>query len=163
MRNRSYASTILIIVVVGMVLYSVLYVLPQFLSLIAGYNAEQSGRVVLAHLGHTRLPDDALPAAHPGESSPLQVDRDAGGELFRNQLLSQHRRDRRHTGGEHFVATQLLQGFGQILCFMPLNQASVGSVSREDAADAAASLQHGPKPRRVARPGLDRRFHRPAD
>jgi DHA2 family multidrug resistance protein len=41
------------------------------------------------------------------------------------------------TGADHFVFTQLLQGIGQILAFMPLNQASVGAVSTEDAADAA--------------------------
>lgn len=40
------------------------------------------------------------------------------------------------SGGD-FVFSQLLRGMGQILSFMPLNQASVGAVSREDTADAA--------------------------
>ena len=46
MLNRSYASVILIVVVVGIVLYGILYVLPQFLTLIAGYNAQQSGNIL---------------------------------------------------------------------------------------------------------------------
>jgi DHA2 family multidrug resistance protein len=41
------------------------------------------------------------------------------------------------SSGANFVMSQLLRGFGQILSFMPLNQASVGAVSREDAGDAA--------------------------
>ena len=46
MLNRSYASVILIVVVIGVVLYGILYVLPQFLTLISGYNAEQSGKIL---------------------------------------------------------------------------------------------------------------------
>src|SRR6202012_742240 len=41
------------------------------------------------------------------------------------------------SGGGDFVVSQLLRGVGQMLAFMPLNQLSVGSVSREDTADAA--------------------------
>jgi DHA2 family multidrug resistance protein len=41
------------------------------------------------------------------------------------------------SSGGDFVASQLLRGVGQMLSMMPLNQASVGAVSREDAADAA--------------------------
>jgi len=41
------------------------------------------------------------------------------------------------SSGHDFLWTQLLRGAGQILTFMPLNQASVGAVGMEDAADAA--------------------------
>ena len=44
LRNKSYASVIFIVFTVGAGLYGVSYLLPQFLSIIAGYNAEQSGR-----------------------------------------------------------------------------------------------------------------------
>ena len=37
---------IAIVVVIGMVIYGILYVLPQFLSGVSGYNAEQSGRIL---------------------------------------------------------------------------------------------------------------------
>jgi DHA2 family multidrug resistance protein len=42
----SYASVTAIVVTVGGGLYGVLYVLPQFLSGVSGYNAEQSGRIL---------------------------------------------------------------------------------------------------------------------
>ncbi|MGH8209683.1 MAG: DHA2 family efflux MFS transporter permease subunit, partial [Steroidobacteraceae bacterium] len=44
--NKSYASVILIVFTVGTGLYCVSYLLPQFLSNIAGYNAEQSGGIM---------------------------------------------------------------------------------------------------------------------
>jgi len=134
MRNRSYASTILIIVVVGMVLYGVLYVLPQFLSLIAGYNAEQSGRVLAISGIPAFLMMPFLPLILG--KAPLRLTVLLGVSCFATSCFL-NTGVTADTGGEHFVFTQLLQGFGQILCFMPLNQASVGSVSREDAADAA--------------------------
>jgi DHA2 family multidrug resistance protein len=39
--------------------------------------------------------------------------------------------------GHDFYSSQLLRGLGQVLSMMPLNQASVASVSREEIADAA--------------------------
>jgi DHA2 family multidrug resistance protein len=41
------------------------------------------------------------------------------------------------SSGRDFVASQLLRGVGQIFSFMPLNQISVGAVSRAETADAA--------------------------
>ena len=45
--NKSYASVIFIVFTVGAGLYCVSYLVPQFLSNIAGYNAEQSGDIML--------------------------------------------------------------------------------------------------------------------
>ncbi|THD58942.1 DHA2 family efflux MFS transporter permease subunit [Phenylobacterium sp.] len=134
MLNRSYASVILIIVVIGMVLYGVLYVLPQFLSLIAGYNAEQSGRILAISGIPAFLMMPLLPLILGHAPLRLTVLIGLGCfavSCFFNTSLTAD------TGGDHFFFSQLIQGVGQILCFMPLNQASVGSVSREDAADAA--------------------------
>jgi MFS transporter, DHA2 family, multidrug resistance protein len=134
MLNRSYASTILIIVVIGMVLYSVLYVLPQFLSLIAGYNAQQSGRILAISGIPAFLMMPFLPLILG--RAPLRLTVLLGVSCFATSCFL-NTGVTADTGGEHFVFTQLLQGVGQILAFMPLNQASVGSVPREDAADAA--------------------------
>jgi DHA2 family multidrug resistance protein len=134
MLNRSYASTILIIVVVGMVLYGVLYVLPQFLSLIAGYNAQQSGHILAISGIPAFLMMPFLPLILG--RAPLRLTVLLGVSCFATSCFL-NTGVTADTGGEHFVFTQLLQGVGQILAFMPLNQASVGSVSREDAADAA--------------------------
>ena len=46
LKNYTYASVILIVITIGMVLYNILYVLPQFLSGVAGYNSFQSGWIL---------------------------------------------------------------------------------------------------------------------
>jgi DHA2 family multidrug resistance protein len=134
MLNRSYAGVILIIVVVGMVLYGILYVLPQFLSLIAGYNAEQSGRILAlsgipAFLMMPILP--LLLGRAPPRLTVLTGLVCFAISCFLDTDLTAE------SAGPQFIASQLLRGFGQILSFMPLNQMSVGSVSPEDAPDAA--------------------------
>ena len=39
--------------------------------------------------------------------------------------------------GHDFTVSQLLRGAGQMLCMMPLNQAAMAAVSREESGDAA--------------------------
>jgi DHA2 family multidrug resistance protein len=134
MRNRSYASVILIIVVIGMVLYGVLYILPQFLALIAGYNSQQSGRILALSGIPAFLMMPFLPlilGRAPVRATVMTGIACFAASAFLNVGITSQ------TAGSHFIYSQLLQGVGQILAFMPLNQASVGAVSREDAADAA--------------------------
>ena len=133
MANRSYASVILIVVVVGMVLYGILYVLPQLLAAISGYNAEQSGQILFLSGIPAFLFMPVLPRLLRFNLRILVI---VGltllaGSCFLDTHLSAD------SSGRDFVWSQLLRGAGQMLAFMPLNQASVGSVSREDAADAA--------------------------
>ena len=131
--NRSYAAVIGIILVVGMVLYGVLYVIPQFLSGIAGDNAEESGRVLFMSGLPAFLMMPILPAMLKLDMRLTVI---AGlccfaVSCFMDTSLTAQ------SSGQTFLITQLLRGAGQILTFMPLNQASVGAVSAEDAADAA--------------------------
>jgi len=134
MLNRSYASVILIIVVVGMVLYGILYVLPQFLSLIAGYNAEQSGRI----LAVSGIPAFMMMPILPlllGKAPP-RITVLTGLVCFALSCFVDTDLTA-DTGGGQFIMSQMLRGLGQILAFMPLNQMSVGSLPPEDAPDAA--------------------------
>jgi MFS transporter, DHA2 family, multidrug resistance protein len=134
MHNRTYASAILIIISVGMVLYDILYVLPQFLGVIAGYNAEQAGWV----LALSGLPAFMMMPVLPrllarGDARILVA---CGVLCFSGScLLDVHLTAQ--SGGGDFIYSQMLRGLGQMLAFMPLNQISVGSVSRADTADAA--------------------------
>jgi DHA2 family multidrug resistance protein len=133
MLNGSYAAVIFIVMVVGMGVYSILYVIPQFLSGVADYNAEQSGRILFL---------SGIPAFFMMPILPRMLRLDirapvliglccfAASCFMDTNLTAQ-------SSGSAFVITQLLRGAGQILSFMPLNQASVGAVSREDAADAS--------------------------
>ncbi len=133
MFNRSYAAVITIVTVVGMAIYGILYVIPQFLAGISGYNAEQSGRILFL---------SGIPAFMMMPILPILLRLNLrilvlcgllcfGLSCFMDTHLTAD------SSGSDFVISQLLRGMGQILSFMPLNQASVGSVSREDTADAA--------------------------
>ncbi len=132
--NRSYAAVIFIVVMVGSVLYGILYVLPQFLSNIAGYNAEQSGRILFLSGIPAILMMPILPMLlKPKLIRPMVI---IGLLCFAvSCFLDCHLTA--ESAGPEFVMSQLLRGMGQILSLMPLNQASVGAVSREDAGDAA--------------------------
>jgi len=134
LRNRSYAGAIVIVVSVGMVLYGILYILPQFLNIISGYNAEQAGWVLALSGVPAFLLMPVLPRLLGHADIRLMV---LGGLLCfaASCFIDTHLTPL--SAGQDFVVSQLLRGVGQILSFMPLNQVSVGAVSRADAADAA--------------------------
>ena len=132
--NRSYASVIFIVFVVGAGLYCVSYLVPQFLSNIAGYNAEQSGGIMLL----SGLPAFAVMPILPRlltkiDARVLVISGllcFAGSCMLDIALTAQ-------SVGHDFYGSQLLRGVGQMLAMMPLNQASMAAVSREEAGDAA--------------------------
>jgi DHA2 family multidrug resistance protein len=132
--NRSYASVILIVIVVGSVLYGVLYVMPQFLANVSGYNAFQSGTVLLLSGIPAFLVMPVLPRLLARLDTRVMV---IGGLalLAISSFLDTHLTPT--SDGGDFVWSQLLRGAGQMMAMMPLNQASVGSVAREDTGDAA--------------------------
>src|SRR3546814_12836798 len=45
--DRQFGSVVAMVTVVGMVMYGTAYTIPQFLATISGYNALQSGQIVL--------------------------------------------------------------------------------------------------------------------
>jgi DHA2 family multidrug resistance protein len=132
--NRSYASVILIVFIVGAGLYCVSYLLPQFLSNIAGYNAEQSGAIMLLSGLPAFLIMPILPRMLTKVDSRAMVI--AGLLCFAVSCLLDISLTAQSVGHD-FYASQLLRGVGQMLAMMPLNQASMAAVSREEAGDAA--------------------------
>jgi DHA2 family multidrug resistance protein len=134
LQNRTYASVILIIISLGMVLYDILYVLPQFLGVVAGYNAEQSGWILALSGLPAFFMMPFLPRIMRARNVSLVVF--CGLVCFAISCFLDVRLTAESGAGD-FVTSQLLRGVGQMLAFMPLNQISVGSVSREDTADAA--------------------------
>ena len=89
--NRSYASVIFIVIVVGAVLYCVSYLLPQFLGIARATTRSSPGHH--AALRPARLPDDADPAAHArqGRRTLMVI---AGLLLLSAQLHARHQPDR---------------------------------------------------------------------
>jgi DHA2 family multidrug resistance protein len=134
LRNKSYASVIVIVLAVGAGLYSVSYLLPQFLSNIAGYNAEQSGAIMLLSGLPAFLMMPVLPRLLGKVDSRLLVVAGllcfAASCMLDTSLTAQ-------SVGHDFTWSQLLRGFGQILSMMPLNQASMAAVPRQESGDAA--------------------------
>jgi DHA2 family multidrug resistance protein len=132
--NRSYASVIVIVVVVGAVLYGVLYVMPQFLANVSGYNAFQSGSVLLLSGIPAFLVMPILPRLLARLDIRIMVV--TGLSLLAASSFADTHLTPSSDGGD-FLWSQLLRGAGQMLAMMPLNQASVGAVDRKDTGDAA--------------------------
>jgi DHA2 family multidrug resistance protein len=134
LKNKSYASVIFIVFIVGAGLYGVSYLVPQFLNLIAGYNAQQAGQVLLFAGLPAFLMMPILPRLMGKVDFRWMVIAGllcfAGSCLIDTDLTTL-------SVGHDFIWSQLLRGVGQMLALMPLNQASMAAVSREESGDAA--------------------------
>jgi MFS transporter, DHA2 family, multidrug resistance protein len=132
--NKSYASVILIVFTIGAGLYGISFLLPQFLSGIAGYNAEQSGGIMLV----SGLPAFLIMPILPrmlGKIDPKAMVI-VGLLCFAVSCMLDISLTADSVGHD-FYASQFIRGIGQMLAMMPLNQASMSAVSREEAGDAA--------------------------
>ena len=134
MRNPRYASVIVIVSAVGAGLYGVSYLLPQFLSNVAGYNAEQSGAIMLVSGVPAFLMMPILPRLLGKFDFRILVI--TGLLLFALSCMLDISLTAQSVGHDFFWS-QLIRGMAQILAMMPLNQASMAAVSREDSGDAA--------------------------
>ncbi|MDR5774241.1 MULTISPECIES: MDR family MFS transporter [unclassified Caballeronia] len=134
LRNPRYASVILIVFAVGAGLYCVSFLLPQFLSIVAGYNALQSGSIMLVSGVPAFLIMPVLPRLLGKFDFRVLV---ITGLLFFAASCLLDISLTAQSVGHDFYASQILRGFGQMLAMMPLNQASMAAVSREESGDAA--------------------------
>ena len=132
--NKSYASVIFIVFIVGAGLYCVSYLVPQFLAGISGYNAEQSGSIMLL----SGLPAFAMIPILPRMLSRIdaRVMVICGLLFFAVSCMTDITLTAQSVGHDFYVS-QVLRGVGQMLAMMPLNQTSMAAVSREEAGDAA--------------------------
>nr|WP_175105674.1 MDR family MFS transporter [Pararobbsia alpina] len=134
LRNPRYASVIIIVFAVGAGLYGVSYLLPQFLSLVAGYNAQQAGAIMLISGVPAFLMMPVLPRLLGKLDFRILVI--TGLVLFAWSCMLDIDLSAQSVGHDFFWS-QLIRGIAQILAMMPLNQASMAAVSREDSGDAA--------------------------
>ncbi len=134
LRNPRYASVILIVSTVGAAIYSISYLLPQFLGTVAGYNAQQAGSIMLL---------SGLPAFLLMPILPTLLQRYDSRWLVGIGLVMFAISCAMDIGltalsvGHDFYGSQLLRGFAQILAMMPLNQAAMAAVANDEAGDAA--------------------------
>ncbi|AKM02011.1 MULTISPECIES: MDR family MFS transporter [Burkholderia cepacia complex] len=134
MRNPRYASVIVIVSAVGAGLYGVSYLLPQFLAIVAGYNAEQAGAIMLLSGLPAFLVMPILPRLLGKVDFRILVI--SGLLLFCLSCMLDISLTAQSVGHD-FVWSQLIRGLAQMLAMMPLNQASMAAVAREDSGDAA--------------------------
>jgi DHA2 family multidrug resistance protein len=133
LRNRGLASAVGLMLVVGMLLYSCLFITPQFLAAIAGYNALLAGQV--ASLGGVA----SIPTAMVYPPLAARVDARvivalgllliALGVYHGSGMTAQ-------SVGADFAPSLLLYGAGTTLASIPLQSAVLAAVSVDDAAEA---------------------------
>ncbi len=134
LRGRSFGMVFLISLVVGAALYGLLYLIPQYLSLIAGYNALQSGYVVAL----SGIPPLAMMALFPFLVRTVDIRILISlGLLFFAVSCFMNAGLTPDTVGQDFVWPQIMRGFGQFFSMLFLNQAATNSVPVEYAADAS--------------------------
>ncbi len=132
--RREFSAVMLLALVVGVILYGVSYVIPQFVAAIAGYNALQAGQIVL----FSGLPALVLLPMLPLAINLVDVRVAIGAGLLLMALGCYILTDltAQSTGGA-FVTAQLILGSGQVMAMVFLNQLAIGSVSPRDAGDAS--------------------------
>jgi len=132
--DRQFGSVALMGMVLGVVLYGTSYAIPQFLSALAGYNALQSGKVVLLSGIPSLFMMAIVPILLRTVDIRLAV---ASGLLIMGVSALMDAHLTATSDGSDFVVSQLMRGVGQILGMLFLSQAVVRSVPREDAGDAS--------------------------
>jgi DHA2 family multidrug resistance protein len=135
LRNPTVASTNFLIMVVSGLLYGTLFAIPQFLAAVAGYNALQSGEVVVlcgitSVLGAGLYPV-LVPRIDPRIVIGVSIVTLSIAAYMTSHLTSQ-------SVGDTFTVAQLLQGIGMTLAALTLQQLSMSGVALEDAGDASS-------------------------
>ncbi|CAN5452579.1 MDR family MFS transporter [soil metagenome] len=134
LRNRQFGAIVIMVTVVGMAIYGTSYVIPQFLSGIAGYNSLQAGEIVLL---------SGIPMVLMMPFTPMlvrRVDVRIAVSIGLAMLALSAYTETTLTvfsDGDAFVDSQLLRGVGTIMAMMFLNQAAIRSLPPEQAGDAA--------------------------
>ncbi len=132
--DRQFAGVFVMSLVVGAGLYGLLFLIPQFLSGVAGYNAEQSG--FIAALGG--LLSLLLMPTFPLLVSRLDVRIAVATGLLVFGISAMLNADlTAQSSGSDFVAGQLLRGVGMFLSMVFLNQAATAAVGPDHAEDAS--------------------------
>ena len=134
--TRAFGSVFVLSLVVGAALYGINYMLPQFLSNLAQYNALQSGEVTLV----SGIPTLLLMLVFPILVKLIDVRVAVGGGLLLYGLSCLLNTGlTTNSAGINFVVSQVIVGFGQFFSLIFLNQSSTAAVN-EDLADDASGL-----------------------
>ena len=132
--DRQFGSVVAMVTVVGMVMYGTAYTIPQFLATISGYNALQSGQIVLL----SGVPMILMMPFTPLMLRKIDIRLSVTFGLILLALSAYMETSLTSlSDGSTFVDSQLLRGIGTVFSMIFLNQAAIRSVPREDASEAA--------------------------
>jgi DHA2 family multidrug resistance protein len=132
--NRSFASVFLMSLVVGGALYGLLYLIPQYLANVPGYNPEQSGYIAMISGVPTLMLMPVFPLAVRLIDVRLAVAMGLGFYGISCMLNSHLTPD---IAGPELIGPQLLRGVGQFFSMLFLNQAATASAGKDRAEDAS--------------------------
>lgn len=133
--TRQFGSIVVMGLVIGMALFGTIYVVPQFLALIANYNALQTGYVILL-MG---LPALLLMPIVPFLLTRVDIRLAVAWGLFLMAVSCWVTTDlTADSDGGAFSAGQIMRGVGIIFTFFFLNPGAIAAVSKEDAGDASS-------------------------
>lgn len=132
--DRQFGAVFIMAMMIGMVIYGTSYVIPQFLTAIAHYNALQSGQIVLLSGIPMVLMMPFMPWAI--RTVPIHFSVLVGLALLIISTYMETSLTSASTGSD-FVDSQLMRGVGTICVMMFLNQAAIRSVPTSLAADAS--------------------------
>jgi MFS transporter, DHA2 family, multidrug resistance protein len=135
--NRNFAVGTATNVLLGVALFGTIYVLPQYLGQVQGYNAEQIGLV----LAWTGLPQLILIPLVPGLMKRIDI-RYLGSlgilifaaSCFMNVTMSID------YSGDQFWLPNIVRAIGQALVITPLTAVAMLSITPKDAGDASGLL-----------------------
>jgi len=132
--RRTFGAVFVMSLMVGAALYGVLYIIPQFLSLVAGYNAEQSGDITMI----SGIPTIMMLAVFPllVRLIDLRVAVAFGLMLYAATCFLDVGLTSL-SAGPQFVLSQIIRGFAMFFSMLFLNQAATTSVAHELAEDAS--------------------------
>ena len=132
--DRQFGAIVAMWIMVGMVIYGTSYVIPQFLASIAGYNALQSGQIVVL----SGVPMVLMMPFTPWLIRTVDIRIAVGLGLTLLALSAYMETDLTTlSSGQAFAGSQVLRGLGMVLASMFMNQAAIRSVPPEMAGDAS--------------------------
>jgi DHA2 family multidrug resistance protein len=132
--TRAFGGVFVMSLMVGAALYGILYIIPQFLTAVSGYNAEQSGQIAAI----SGLPTLMLLAVFPilVRLVDIRVAVAIGFILYGvSCFMDVHLTP--EAAGPQFVLSQIVRGVAQFFAMLFLNQAATSAVSQDLVEDAS--------------------------
>jgi DHA2 family multidrug resistance protein len=133
-RNRNFAIGSMLVAVVGMCLYSLVYVTPLFLAEIRGYNPMQIGEVMMVQ-GIAMF--FTAPIMVQLENVLSERTRLAIGLVFMmiGCWLNSHMTA--DWGYREFIVPQIFRGFGVVTCFISMTNIAMGTLPADEVKNAS--------------------------